>query len=347
MKSFGVKHLLTSVAVTAALTLTLTLTFALATPNDLLAQKKKVLRIAGMNPPDYPATKQMYELKKVIDEGTEGRYELKVFPSNQLGDYVQVYEEIMRGSIDLAQITIPSQFDKRLELNFFPYLAETFADLEKRFSQDGYVYKTLDKVHAELGVKLLGFSVEGMAGVGSTKEIMSPADWTVAKGVLLRCAPIDAIKEGLMAMGFQTMSLPYAELYTALQTGIVDAFECGPIGLTYLTFRDVTKYYYQYNNYVECNQWIMNKKLFDGMTEQDQNLIVDAVANYQQQSINEAEASEIDFAAKVTESGIKVVAFSDEEMHKIANHVRETVWPKLKDQVGDQIYNGLMEAYKN
>ena len=343
MKSFSVKQLLTSLAVIAALALT----FTLGTPSDLLAQKKKVLRIAGMNPQDYPATLQMYELKKVIDEGTGGRYELRVFPANQLGDYTQVYEEIMRGSIDMAQITIPSQFDKRLELNFFPYLAETFADLGKRFSQDGFVYQTLDKVHAELGVKLLGFSVEGLTGAGSTKEVTSPADYTVPKGVLLRCAPIDAIKEGLMAMGFQTMSLPYAELYTALQTGIVDAFECGPIALTYLSFRDVTKFYYQYNNYVECNQWVINKKLFEGMDPADQKLILDAVAKYQQQSIDEAEATEKEYAAKVAESGVKVIAFSDEELHKIAVHVRETVWPKLKDQIGEEIYNGLVEAYKN
>ncbi len=328
------------------LALALTLALSLASPIDVMAQKKKVLRIAGMNPPDYPATKQMYDLKKIIDEGTGGRYELKVFPANQLGDYTQVYEEIMRGSIDMAQITIPSQFDKRLELTFMPYLAETFADLGKRFSQDGFIYRTMDQLHAKLGVKLLGFSVEGMAGVGSTKEAKSPADPTVPKGFLLRCAPIDAIKDGVMAMGFQTMSLPYAEVYTALQTGIVDAYEVGPIALTYLTFRDVAKYYYQYNNYVECNQWVVNKKLFDGMPPEDQKLILESIAKFQQQSIDEAEQSEKDYAQKLKDGGLTVVSFTDEELAKIGAHVRATVWPKMKAQFGDEIYGGLMAEYK-
>lgn len=341
MKSKG--FFLMSLTLIAALSLF----FTLGTQAEAQAKpKKKVLRIAGMNPPDYPATKQMYELKKIIDEGTEGRYELKVFPANQLGDYTQVYEEIMRGSIDLAQITIPSQFDKRLELTFFPYLAPTFADLPKRFSQDGFIYQTMDGLHANLGVKLLGFSVEGLAGVGSTKEAKNPADPSVGKGFLLRCAPIDAIKEGLVSMGFQTMSLPYAEVYTALQTGIVDAYEIGPISLTYLSFRDVVKYYYQYNNYVECNQWIMHKKLFEGMPAADQKLILDSIAKFQQQSMDEAEASEKEHAAKLDAIGIKVVSFTDDELETIAEHVRKTVWIKLKSQLGDEIYNGLLEAYK-
>lgn len=328
----------------AAIMAVMALTMVLAGP--LAAAPKKVIRLAGQNPVDYPATQQLYKLKEAVEKATNGAYEIKVFPANQLGDYTQVYEEIMRGSIDMAQITVPSQFDKRLELVFFPYLSESFDDLAVKFSQDGFLYKTLDSIHTELDVKLLGFSVEGLAGIGSTKPAQNPADPKAAKGVLLRMAPIDAIKFGGMALGFQTMSLPYAEVYTGLQTGIVDAYEVGPIMLAYMNYKDITKHYYQYNNYVECSQWIMNKDTFDRLPAEVQKLLLDNIAVFQEESIRDTEKNEIEYAQKMKEAGIEVVTFSPDELKALADHVRKEAWPKLKETVGAEIYDALVKEYQ-
>jgi TRAP-type C4-dicarboxylate transport system substrate-binding protein len=306
----------------------------------------KVIRLAGMNPVDYPATQQMFTLKEIFEKGTENRYELRVYPGNQLGDYTQVYEEVMRGSIDMALITVPSQFDKRLELIFFPYICNSYANIGQYFSQGQFLYKTMEDIHAKLGVKLLGFSVEGLTGIGSTKPAQSPGDPSVNKGILLRMAPIDAIKFGGMALGYQTMSLPYAEVYTALQTGIIDAYEVGPATLAYMNYKDMTKHYYQYNNYMECNQWIINKDLFDSMSAEDQKLLLDNIAKFQEESIAQAASNEIEYAAKMKDAGIEVVSFSPEDLDRLAKHVRNEAWPKLRDQITPEIYDELIKIYQ-
>jgi TRAP-type C4-dicarboxylate transport system substrate-binding protein len=306
----------------------------------------KVIQLAGMNPVDYPATKQMFVLKDIFDKGTEGRYEIRVFPGNQLGDYTQVYEEVMRGSIDMALITVPSQFDKRLELIFFPYICNSYDNISQYFSQGQFLYSTMERVHAALGVKLLGFSVEGLSGIGSTKPAQSPGDPAVGKGVLLRMAPIDAIKFGGMALGFQTMSLPYAEVYTALQTGIIDAYEVGPATLAYMNYKDLTKQYYQYNNYMECNQWIINKNLFDSMSPEDQKLLLENIAKFQEESIAQAKANETEYADEMKKAGIEVVSFTPEELDLLAKHVRQEAWPKLRDQITPEIYDELIKIYQ-
>ena len=58
------------------------------------------------------------EVAKEIGQKTKGRIEIKVFPGNQLGDYTLVYEELIRGTIDMSLTSVPSQFDPRLELMY-------------------------------------------------------------------------------------------------------------------------------------------------------------------------------------------------------------------------------------
>jgi len=58
-----------------------------------------------------------------VKAASKGRITVKIYPANQLGDYTQVFEELRRGTIDMAQITVPSQFDTRLEVVYLHYLA--------------------------------------------------------------------------------------------------------------------------------------------------------------------------------------------------------------------------------
>ena len=86
--------------------------------NAVFAKPEMVLKFAGQNATDHPATDMMNKIAKDIAEKTEGRIEVKVYPANQLGDYSLVYEEQIRGTIDMSCISVPSQFDARMELNY-------------------------------------------------------------------------------------------------------------------------------------------------------------------------------------------------------------------------------------
>ena len=73
------------------------------------------LKFAGQNPADHPATLLMEEIAAEVAEKSGGRIEIKVYPMNQLGDYTLVYEELIRGTIDMSCTSVPSQFDPRLD----------------------------------------------------------------------------------------------------------------------------------------------------------------------------------------------------------------------------------------
>ncbi len=65
------------------------------------------LRLASDAPKEHIATGLNKDACAMVEERTEGRVKVQYFPASQLGDYLTVYEEIVRGTIDLAQITIP------------------------------------------------------------------------------------------------------------------------------------------------------------------------------------------------------------------------------------------------
>ena len=77
-----------------------------------------VFRFAGQSPPEHMATKTMEAMAKEINEGTDGRVEIKTYPAGQLGNYTLVMEEMMRGTVDMACMSLATDFDPRLEMTY-------------------------------------------------------------------------------------------------------------------------------------------------------------------------------------------------------------------------------------
>jgi len=102
--------------------------FSLAFPSVSSAAPEMILRFANQVPVEHTATKLMHQVADEVKEKTNGRIEIVVYPANQLGDYTLVYEELIRGTIEMAAISIPSQFDPRLELTYINCFVRNFED---------------------------------------------------------------------------------------------------------------------------------------------------------------------------------------------------------------------------
>lgn len=305
------------------------------------------LRLATQHPVEHMATISANKIKEKVEKETNGRITITIYPANQLGDYTQVYEEVIRGSIDMAHISVPDQFDARLSIGFLPYIGRDYDEISKVFAADSYLSKEVSKLHEALGVKFLGYYGEGFGGIGCTKMPNEPANFNVDKGLLVRVPPIDSFKLGAEDLGFRTTTIPYAETYSALQTGIADGWVGGPPNLNYMWFRDVIKVYLQYNNSFESTSYVMNLDLWNSLSADDQKIIADAFSEQCQESYTLAEEDDRLHREKLKEAGIEVVEFSQEELEAFANHVREVSWAKLKKNLTPELVDGLIESYDN
>lgn len=309
--------------------------------------EKVKLRFAGLYPDAHPTTQNMYRFKEEVEQNSNGSIEITVFPANQLGDYTLVYEELMKGTIELALITVPTQFDQNLNINFVQYLAESYDQAKNIFAPGSYLFELNEKLHDNLGVKFLAFHFEGMTGIGTTKELQDPADPTKDKGILLRVPPIEMFKETMTDLGFRTVSIPYAELYQALQTGVAHGWAGGSPVPNYTDVGDVLKYYYEYNNWFETTSLLMSKSVFEKLSDEQKKIMEDAANNLYLRSLEMSKENDELYKQKLAEEkGVTIVTFTDEELRRLSEHIRTVNWPKLSNTIDKELVDGLMESYK-
>ena len=109
-----------------------------------------------------------------------------------LGDYTLTFQELGEGTVDIALIPIPSEYDPRLEMNFIPYLFNGYDGLQDGFGEGSYFFEKYTEIMGELNIKLLGMYVEGMIGFGFVPEPVGYNDVNVDKGLMVRAPAIEA-----------------------------------------------------------------------------------------------------------------------------------------------------------
>lgn len=317
----------------------ITLVFVL--PVAAHAAPEVSLRFAGQFPPEHTATGYMNEIAKEVAEKSGGRIEIKVYPANQLGDYTLVHQELIKGTIDMALISTPGDLDPRMNFVYINGYCAGYGQLGEIFKPGNWAFTKMDELNQALGVKFLGFNVEGFIGIASTKPLVEPLNPKVDKGVLCRVPNMAPYKLGAEAMGFRTVTIPYSDLYTALQTGVADAVDGLPPAACYTILKDVTKHWYQLNYSIENESYMMSMKTWNKLSADDQKLIADTVAKAAAKSITIAKQDDEKYMDLMRKQGIEVHTYTEAELLPIQQAVAAT-W----DQLSSTMTKPFMEEFK-
>lgn len=315
-----------------------------ASDNDGKADKTYSFRMATHYNTNHPGYAALQRISSDLEEQSNGAIKVTIYPSSQLGDYTLTYEDLMRGSVDLALIPVPSQYDPRLEMNFIPYLVNDYSEMATAFGPESFFFQEYTKINGELGVKLLGIYVEGLIGFGFTDM---PKDYAAAdtkKGEMVRCPAIEVYNLVTEDMGYSATTIPYADLYSALQTGVVDGWIGGTPQLNYTDFKDVIKYYVPYNVFAENIGFFMSQKVYDSLPPEYQTMIEDAFMKEAINSYSVAEDLDKEALKGMEEYGTQIIDLTAEEMDAYVKLVKEKTWPKLADNIGEDVMNSLIEA---
>ena len=278
------------------------------------------LRFAGQFPKDHSATKFMYEIADGVKAKTGGRVEIEVFPANKLGDYTIIYEDLMRGAVDMALISVPSQFDPRLELVYLNAFAN-YDVLKKEFQPGSWLSKKMNEYNTRLGVKFLGFNIEGLTGIASKKAVRKPLDPNVNKGVLTR--------------------VPFMNVYKSarsMQDGTCDAVSSISTGAALADLGGIMKYWYQLNYSQETESYLMSAKSWDKLSEEDLKVIYAEVAKASAKSIEQAQRNDKRNLEQMKKNGVQVFTYSETELLPLRRAVMEN-WKQLEPAMGVQLMN--------
>lgn len=191
---------------------------------------------------------------------------------------------------------------------------------------------------------MLGFDTDGLGGLGLAKQPADVLNPKAKQNVLIRVPGMAIAKTIMEGMGYNTVSVPWADLYSALQTGVAEGWYGGTPTINYLAFRDVIKYYYQLNIYNEAHLYAMSLKFWNKLTPEQQKIFEDAVAIAQKEAFDVIEAADAEYLKKMNaEGGVKVFTYSAEELAPMANYVRKNTWPKLAKMIGEDLFEELKE----
>jgi TRAP-type transport system periplasmic protein len=179
-------------------------------------------------------------------------------------------EAISRGNLDMSIASAQELANFYPEFSVFSagYLHRDAAHQVAVFN-DPLMKPFKDKVEAELGVKLLTVMYLGrrQINLNSDKEIKTPADMA---GFKLRMPPSDAWQFLGKALGANPVPVPFAELYTALQTGAVDGQDNPLPTVMDAKFYEVTKQIVLTSHLVDLNYLTVSKKIWDGLSPENQ-----------------------------------------------------------------------------
>lgn len=311
------------------------------------AEAAKTYRFSICFPPDYFVTQGFERVFNKIKADTNGEVQIKIYPSNQLGNYEQAYQEVMRGTIDMAGNYVTPRFNKKFEIASFPYLVSSFDDCRRLVSKNSPYYKLMKKTYEETGVVYLGSFVEAINGLALTKgkEITDPFK-PGNKARTVRVEPTAAKRAWYVAAGYQVATVPYAELFTAMQTGIVDGNTGAGTETTYTVLKDVVGSYVQYNNVVALNDFIISKKAWNSFDKKTQQIIINAFEAEVPKNINAAQESHEKYLKLLKDSGIKIYTPTKAEDEVLAKIAYTQVWPKYYELYGKKTFDEIVSFVK-
>ncbi len=309
----------------------------------LAADPQFKMRLAQVHPVDSDYDLRALSFAKKVFEGTDGRIKIDVFSGGVLGDWTEVFEMVQRGSIEMSMAQANANFDAQLNLAYyFPYIVTNSEEAKKVYGPDGWAYKVISDLWAKHNIKALAVIPLGMSGVSLNKvpeKINEPGE---SHGLKVRVMPIKPCEWTYEALGYIATPIPYAEAYSAIQTGIADGQMGGPPFQAW-QFKDVNKVWVQYNDFFESWWFAINMDLWNKISPEDQAVMMKAAQEESEIQWGRADQVDEEYRQKlVKEYGWEVVIFTQDQLDAIATHVRKTVWPKMEEIVGkdlmDRIY---------
>lgn len=286
-----------------------------------------VLRLAENHPDDYPTTIGNLEFARLVEENSDGRYQVEVYAGGQLGEESEVLEQVQLGTIELARVnSIPlAQFSQEIGVLSMPYL---FEDEDEKW----------EKLNGEVGQDLLatldGSNIVGLAFYDSGERsfyntshpIETPED---ISGLRIRVQNSELAIDIVEALGASATPMEYGEVYSALQTGVIDGAENNFPSYYTSNHYDVAPYFtingYQGNPEV----LLASESFWNELSEEDQELFKEAaLESVEVQREAWADLTEESREA-VLEAGSELVEVDD------ISEWREAVQP-VYDKYGDE-----------
>lgn len=228
-------------------------------------------RSSDVHPADYPTVQAVNYMGKLISERTSGKYNIKVFPQSALGSEKDTVEQTKLGALDMVRVNT-AIFTAIAPATLVPQLPFIFNSTDHmRKVLDGAIGEEILASVEPQGFIGLAFYDSGSRSMYTpSKPIKTVADM---KGLKVRVQQSDLWVDLIKALGANATPLPYAEVYTALKTGVVDAAENNWPSYESSRHFEVAKFYSLTDHSMAPEILVFSKKIWDTLSDEERKII--------------------------------------------------------------------------
>jgi tripartite ATP-independent transporter DctP family solute receptor len=299
------------------------------------AQQKLVLKASDVHPAGYPTVVAVENLGKKLDKATNGRLSVQMFAAMQLGGEKEAIEQTQVGALAMARVSVGALGPVIDNLNVFnlPFLFRNTDHMEKVIDGD-IGHELLDKVTANAQIGLVGLCWMD-AGARSMYDVKKPIR-TIEdlQGQKFRVMGNPMFVDMMNALGGNGVSMGYDQVFTALQTGVVDGAENNPPSFVFDNHYQVAKHFTLTEHLIIPEILVFSRRSWDGLAADDQALIKKFGGEAQLEERALWKKKEQDAFDKMKAANIDIIQVADKTPFQ--NAVKP-VWDKYGPKYQDMI----------
>ena len=308
------------------------------------AQAQMVIKFSHVVADATPKGQAALKFKELAEKKLPGKVTVQVFPSSQLFGDAKELEALLLGDVQFIAPSL-SKFDrytKKIQVFDLPFL---FDDVEAvdRFQSSGPGKALLESMKSR-GLLGLGYWHNGMKELSTNRDALKrPED---VKGLKFRIQASDVLEAQFKALGANPQKMAFAEVYQALQTGVVDGQENTWSNIYSQKFFEVQKTIAETNHGVIDYMVVTNAKWWDGLPADVRKGLSEAMAeataygNKLANDINEGDRK------KIADAGRAKIQKLTKEDTAAWRKAMEPVWKKFEDEIGRDLIDAALKSNK-
>jgi TRAP-type transport system periplasmic protein len=226
--------------------------------------------------PGNPRHEAAVKFAEVAKAKSAGRIEVQVAPSAQLGDDAAMLTALRTGALDMSANSQGAVANAVPEYAAYgmPFLFTTAAQAFKLL--DGPLGKELTDKSAEKGLVVLGYWDNGIRHMTNSKKPIAKVE--DLKGLKMRTPPDTVLVDIMQSLGAEAQQIKFAELYVALQQGVVDGQENPIMNIHASKLYEVQKHLALTSHQFQMTPFLMSKRSWDKLSEADRKAVAEAAA---------------------------------------------------------------------
>ncbi len=296
--------------------------FALGAASLGASAQTMVLKAADVHPAGYPNVVAVESMGKKLEAATNGRLKIQTFPGGVLGGEKEMIEQTQVGAINILRTSLGPVGTVVPEVNVFnlPFIFRS--QEHARAVIDGPIGdELLAKVSASPAkLVAIGWMDGGARSLYTKKPVRTPAD---LKGQKVRMMGNPLFVDTMNAMGGNGISMGYGEVFTALQTGVVDGAENNaPSYFTSNHYNTGAKYYTQTNHLIIPELLVVSKATWDKLSKDDQALLKKFGREAQMEQRALWDKSVAENTAKLKSAGVEFITVDNKPFYEATAPVR-------------------------